>query len=162
MLNISHLRTLIIRPTLQYMEMWSEVAENLVVGTAIQESHATYLKQLGNGPALGLFQMEGVTHDDLWKNYIRYRAPIMNKLYNISIANNTKDTFINEVSAKEMIGNLYYATAMCRIQYLRAPEKLPSNTIRGLAYYWKKYYNTHLGAGTEEEFIHNYQTYNQN
>ena len=49
---------------------------------------------------------------------------------------------------------------MCRVHYYRVSEALPEeNDIEGMARYWKKYYNTPLGAGTEEEFIHNYKEY---
>ncbi len=161
MIDISHLRTLIVRPTLKYMDMWSEVAEDLVVGTAIQESRATYLKQFGTGPAVGIFQMEPATHDDLWNNFIKFRRPIAEKLYNMKMSNHLEPLFV-KVSANEMIGNLYYAVAMCRIQYKRAPTTLPEiGDIGGLAAYWKQYYNTPLGAGTVDEFIHNYTKFNK-
>ena len=47
---------------------------------------------------------------------------------------------------------------MARIHYLRVPEKLPDNLI-GYSRYWKKYYNTEQGKGTEEEFVKNYNMY---
>ena len=56
----------------------------------------------------------------------------------------------------QLKGNLYYAVAMCRIHYYRVSEALP-NDLEGMARYWKKYYNTELGKGTVEEFIHNYE-----
>ena len=54
--------------------------------------------------------------------------------------------------AEEMTGNLYYATAMCRVHYRRVKEPIP-NTVIGQAQYWKRYYNTPLGKGTEENYI---------
>ena len=58
----------------------------------------------------------------------------------------------------EILYNLRYATAMARIHYLRVKESLPNtNDVAGLAKYWKLYYNTPLGRGTEEEFIKNYK-----
>jgi hypothetical protein len=53
-----------------------------------------------------------------------------------------------------------YAAAMCRIKYLRAPDALPSeNDIQAMANYWKKYYNTPLGAGTPKEFKEKWPKY---
>lgn len=53
----------VVRPVLRVMSAWSQPAEDLVMGTAAQESRLTYLRQLGGGPALGLWQMEPATHD---------------------------------------------------------------------------------------------------
>ena len=72
-INTKHLRLYIIRPTLQKINLWSEAAENLLLGTAAQESLlGTYLKQNGNGPALGIYQMEPNTHKDIWIHYLNY------------------------------------------------------------------------------------------
>ncbi len=79
MLNIKHFREQIIRPVLVRLDMHSEAAENLVLGTAIHESNLTHLVQLGGGPALGFYQMEPATEWDLIKNYIRYK-PKLHKL----------------------------------------------------------------------------------
>ena len=49
---------LVIRPALKKLRLWSPSAEELVFGTAIVESGLTYLKQHGDGPALGLWQVE--------------------------------------------------------------------------------------------------------
>ena len=51
---------------------------------------------------------------------------------------------------------------MCRVHYYRAPTKLPeAEDLDGLAHYWKKYYNTELGAGKPEEFREVYSVYNK-
>ena len=44
---------MVIRPALTEINFWSRSAEELVLGTAIVESGLTYLKQYGDGPALG-------------------------------------------------------------------------------------------------------------
>ena len=160
MLDVAQLRVLVVRPVLKYLDMWSESAENLIIGTAIQESHLTYLKQLGGGPAVGLFQMEPNTHDDLWTNYIKFRPPIVTKLQGLTFNRLIQDRFI-PIAANEMIGNMYYATAMCRIHYKRVPAPLPSSNPKDLAMYWKQHYNTPQGAGTPAEFISNYKKYNK-
>ena len=49
-LNAQQLRTLVVRPALQAIGAWSPAAENLVMGTAGQESRLTHLHQLGGGP----------------------------------------------------------------------------------------------------------------
>lgn len=137
----------VIRPALQDSGLYSTASLKLVAGTAATESGmGEYLVQI-KGPALGIFQMEPATHDDLWKNFIllnpAYRA-MMVELFGIH------DT----PSASRLIWNLRYATVMCRLHYRRVKAPLPeANNILGLANYWKKYYNTHLGAGEPQDFV---------
>ena len=45
--------------------------------------------------------------------------------------------------------------AMARVRYMRVAESIPADG-RGLARYWKTYYNTPLGAGTVAEFVANW------
>ena len=61
---------MVIRPALTKINLWSRSAEELVLGTAIVESGLTYLKQRGEGPALGLWQIEPATHEDLYTNFL--------------------------------------------------------------------------------------------
>ena len=155
-INCKDLRELVVRPTLQHLRLWSPAAEDMVLGTAAQESGlGTYLHQVG-GPALGIYQMEPATHNDIWNNYLEYK-PILRKQVEDMLGTSVHDIDSDDNS---LIGNLYYATAMCRIHYLRVPEAMPVHKdTKGYAAYWKKYYNTPLGAGTEQEFIDNYKRY---
>lgn len=148
-MDSNQLRFLVVRPVLEHIGLHSEAAENLVMGTAAQESRLKYIHQLGNGPAKGLFQMEPATHDDIWGNFLEYRD---------DTAGLVLDYFAGgKPDADQMVWNMAYACAMCRVHYLRVPEGLPAaDDIDGLAAYWKEHYNTHLGAGTVEEFIENY------
>jgi len=72
-LDARQLRKLVIRPALLEIELWSEAAEELVLGTAIVESRLSFIKQLGSGPALGLWQIEPDTHRDVYENFLEYR-----------------------------------------------------------------------------------------
>lgn len=157
---IAHLKELVIRPTLLDFELWSESAENLLLGTAAQESQMGYfLKQNlqgqdGKGKALGIYQMEPPTHMDLWLNFLTYKKGLIRKIGSMFAYRGIHPP------ATEMIHNIKYATIMCRLHYLRVKDPLPdSQDILGLAKYWKKSYNTSQGKGTEEEFIENYNRY---
>ena len=62
--------------------------------------------------------------------------------------------------ANELVVNLQFSTVIARIYYLRFPEPLPdANDIEAMAQYWKKYYNTYLGAGTVEDWVEGYKRY---
>jgi hypothetical protein len=149
-LNIAQFREHILQPVLEDIGLYSLAAEELLLGTALQESRLTYLKQIGGGPAVGVFQMEPATHDDIWTNFLEYDASLEAKVIRISHISH----------AEEMIGNLFYATAMCRVHYYRVSEALPdAGDTAHQAAYWKEYYNTPLGAGTVDEYIANWDGY---
>jgi hypothetical protein len=142
-----------VRPALHILDHGGLTAEQLVLGTGIQESLLVHRQQIGGGPALGLFQMEPATHDDCWRNYLNFRK---------ALADRVKQTLNagQQPVAETMRVNNRYAAAMCRMRYLRAPDPLPTpNDIVGMANYWKQYYNTPLGAGTPEEFREKWPQY---
>ena len=148
-MNVSQFKDLIITPTLEAIGMHSPEAVELLLGTAIQESRLEYIKQLPDGPALGVYQMEPATHQDIWENYLEFRPEMADKIKVFSLANGQ--------SSNEMVGNLFYATAMARVHYRRVPKPLPAvGDLEGQADYWKEFYNTFEGAGTVEEYIEHY------
>lgn len=143
-------RKAIVIPALDEIGLWSEAAETLLCGTAIQESGLERVVQEGGGPALGPFQMEPTTHDDIWTNYLTGR-PLALKVDGLMIQ------CLSEHD--QLIGNWFYATAMCRVAYLRAPGDLPAaDDLPALGAYWKAHYNTAKGAGTAEEWVSNYRS----
>jgi len=153
MLDVSQFRTYVVKPVLEYLDMYSPAMENLIVGTALQESKLTYMKQLDNGPAIGVFQMEPATYKDHYTNYLVYNHGLRTKLDGLR-------TGLYDDDAQELAGNLYYATAMTAVHYKRrlkdAPLPAPAD-IAGLAKVYKKFYNTPLGKATEEQFVKNYK-----
>lgn len=158
-INSNHLRHHVIRPALKFINTWSYPAEELLLGTAAQESRmGTYLKQLNGGPAIGIFQMELFTYNDLWASFIKYKPEeFRDRLKMLATRTNSADA---RPSGYDMVGNLYYAAAMARVFYMRIPEALPSESdVVAMAEYWKKYYNTVHGKGTVSEFVHNYQSF---
>ena len=147
-MDATQFRDTIVKPALLALERWSVPAEQLVMGTAAQESQLISTRQSGGGPALGFFQMEPATHDDCWKNFIDFRPALKSKILSIRSASGI-------ANASELATDHMYAAAMCRVRYMRTPESIPRDG-RGLARYWKTHYNTALGAGTIAEFIANW------
>jgi len=145
-----------VRPALSRIGLLNQASIELVMGTAAQESHLQYLRQLGTGPALGLWQMEPATHNDIWTNYLRHKPQLAAAVLSILSAENQRH------DPGELAWNLRYAAAMCRVHYLRVAAPLPAaGDLRGQAAYWKKSYNTVLGAGTELEYVRNYELVRQ-
>jgi len=158
MLDVDHFRTQVVQPVLQTLAVWnagmnSQSAENLLVGTAIQESSLTYLQQLGGGPALGVMQIEPTTCEDVWTNYIGYRktlAPVVQKL-----------SAGLDHSTDQLPWNMGYSVAIARLIFWRVSVPMPSdpNDLETLGQYWKDHYNTAGGAGTTQEWVANYKKY---
>lgn len=141
MIDLAQFRAEIVRPTLKALDMWSASAEILVVGTALVESGLRYLRQI-EGPALGFYQVEPATHDDLSENWLRYRPEIAG------------NAMLRPRQASRMVYDLRYATAICRLIYWRRPEALPPpRDLEGMAQFWKAHYNTALGKGDPAKFV---------
>jgi hypothetical protein len=151
-IDAKQLRDLIIIPALLEIDKYSDAAVNLLLGTCAQESAmGKYLAQVPKPIAKGIFQMEDATHDDIYQNYLKYKQ---------DDSTGFGELFINEKRPEAMIYDLRYAATMCRVHYVRVPKSLPGkDNILGMAEYWKRYYNTELGAGTVDEFMENYQRY---
>jgi hypothetical protein len=144
------LRKLVIAPALAVIGLGGDAAEELLLGTALQESGLRQLTQENGGPALGLWQMEPATHTDIWKNFLGTRfqlAVLVRKLECPGI----EPLF-------QLEGNLYYASAMARLVYRRVEEALPkAGDIEAQAAFYKAHYNTAGGAATAGDYIANWR-----
>ena len=142
----------LIRRVLAGLRLETESAVRLLLGTAAQESAmGKYIRQLGGGPALGIFQMEPATEKDIWANYLSYRSHISQLIYAVTG---------RQGPAPWLEWDLAYQIAMCRIHYLRVPEPLPRADWWEMARYWKQHYNTPEGNGLEHEFVENCRLFN--
>lgn len=144
-----HVRDYVIRPVLDLLPFSNAAtAERLLLGTAAQESRFRYLKQLGKGPALGLWQMEPITFRDLWDRFsVRYSL----------------DRFLvvtEERPQLQLTWNLRFAAVMCRVHYFARPFTMPETaSAEDLGLIWKGHYNTRLGKGKVSEFVENYRRF---
>lgn len=143
-------RDQIIAPSLRAIGLFSEAAEELVLGTALQESGLQALHQVG-GPALGFFQMEPATHDDIWTNFLTGQRELAARLRTLLAG-------VALPKTAQLVGNAYYAAAMCRVFYVRLDAPLPAaGDLAGQAAYYKRHYNTPAGAATADEYIANWR-----
>ncbi|MBF0131810.1 MAG: hypothetical protein HQL75_04380 [Magnetococcales bacterium] len=149
-----HLVECVIQPALQFLNMEGTAVERLLLGTAIQESGCgLYLRQRSHGPALGIFQMEAATHDDIWHNWLHWQIPIRDKVLGYLGRQEQPD-------ASRLVTDLLYAAMMCRLHYRRVASPLPdADDLEGLANYWKRYYNTPQGHGTTQAFADNWNRF---
>jgi hypothetical protein len=150
-MNSQQLLDYIIKPTLEYMEgnYNSKNAQMLLLATAAIESKCGYYIKQINGPALGIWQMEPATYDDIIdncdainENNIKY----YNKIHNLW-------GFDNYGVVHALISHPMYACAMARLKYSMNTAPLPVyNDMHEIYEYYKRIYNTPLGASTFEKF----------
>lgn len=126
----------------------------LLVGTAAAESSLQHRRQRGGGPARGLWQMEPATAHDIFKNYLIHRPRRYAKLMALMLCMSDVPIWTPALIDLEthLEHNDIFACAMCRIHYLRVPEAIPE-TVEQQARYWKQYYNTPLGGGTQGHYV---------
>ena len=161
-MNATQLRDHIVDPVLRHMDMHSESAVLLLMGTAAHESHlGHYIVQRGGGPACGIYQMEPTTASDLLYRYAANRPAIASNL--AAIAGITAPELLSLPHSQlrlKLISDLRLQTAMARLRYWMVPEPLPPvEDIRAIAEYYKAHYNTRLGKATPDDFIADYQRY---
>ena len=134
MIDPRQLRGLVEKVLTQY-SLHSPAAVELILGTiAVESAGGRYIRQI-KGPALGIVQMEPATYRWLVQKY-RLRFPML-----------------LDRPADDLEWDLRLCILMCRLRYFAVPTFLPKAAdTAGLAAYWKKWYNTPLGAGTVEKF----------
>tara|TARA_Y100001963_G_scaffold153069_1_gene239069 strand:- start:3620 stop:4084 length:465 start_codon:yes stop_codon:yes gene_type:complete len=130
------------------LNSYSDDALALVVRTGMAESGYRALKGYGEGnPAIGFWQIEPATLNDMVDNYIKYRPHYSKNL--ISLGMNFNDDMIISV-----ISNMAVQAGLCRLHYRRDKNPIPSwDDLEAQAKYWKRVYNTVEGRGTVEHFI---------
>ncbi|EGX99987.1 hypothetical protein AZA_56441 [Nitrospirillum viridazoti Y2] len=137
-----------VRPALGVLALPADGAfgVNITLGTAAKESGGRFLAQWPTGPALGLWQMEPATHDDVWDNFLHYRPDLAARVSSLLVPGRDR--------TDQLVWNLQYAAAMCRLRYYRVAAPRPDGTdVNALADYWKAHYNTPEGAGKASEFV---------
>lgn len=144
-----HLQEYVLGPAARLLGIGdSPEARALLAGTVAVESAGGRWLHQKQGPAIGIFQMEPATHDDIWNNYIAHRPQAFIR--------------IERRHPEAMHWDLRYSAIMARIHYLRVPEPLPlPSDVEGMGLYWKNHYNTLLGAGTVAKFVKAYREYTE-
>lgn len=149
-------------------EYWKRVA-TLLFGTALHESGMfRYRRQMGflpdtNDGAFSYWQMEraaiaesmdrllmgGSLYDAVWSNLREEGNPSKFLLVGM------EDAVEPAIAALDFLqwpcGD-YLACVLARLYYLSKPGLIPES-LQDQAAYWKKYWNTELGAGTVQQYI---------
>jgi hypothetical protein len=162
-MKIRQLKIFVIEKTLAYLGQGlpgfnCHSAVELLLGTIAQESQFEFLDQVTGpndttlGPAIGPYELEPATTKDNFDNFLNFpqNRALCDRVMSLLAARPSMD--------EQLATNWAFATAMARIKYWRSSVPLAApGDVAGHAHVWKQVYNTPQGAGTEAQFIANYE-----
>jgi len=142
--------TQVVIPALQLLAPagipYSKTAHDLLMGTCAQESiMGLYLVQQ-SGPGVGVFMATPSEVPGIIAKLTAAQQAVLR-----TVAQNGDLTNITQI-----VTNFVYAAMIARAWYWLVPSPLPSDTVAGLWWYYKKHYNTAAGAATETEWNTNW------
>lgn len=149
-MNVVKFHDQILVPALQMpISKFNDVrARHLLLGTAMVESGLNDVVG-DNGQSLSWFQINELTYRDIMQRFLPQRefnvCGILQKYYG---------HYLGMPSFDVLRYRLDLAVHVARLVYYKVAEPLPDySDIKGQAAYWKQYYNTKLGAGTEQKYV---------
>lgn len=146
-MNKKQLKERVIEPTLKQLGLYSSDAVELLLMIAAHESvKGEYIAQI-TGPARGIYQMEGATHNDIHSWLATKKTTLSDAIGDL----------VRKAEADMMMYDLRYATAMARVFFLRFPEALPSGSdVDAMAAYAKRRWNTSAGKANPADYKNAY------
>jgi hypothetical protein len=140
----------IIRLSTRTINKWSPQSEEIQMMVAAHESFlGLHLKQIGGGPARGLYGMELATERDIWRSYLSFKPGLVAQIRALGGPGGPDELHLT--------CNYIYATIMCRIKLLQCPGPLPAaDNVPAMAQYATSFYNGG-GKATVEKYINDYK-----
>ncbi|MBI2784115.1 MAG: hypothetical protein HYX64_08605 [Gammaproteobacteria bacterium] len=139
----------VIRTALKQLGDWSPAAENLLLGTALQESgHSARLRE---GRRLGIYRISPAAHRAVWDKYLVGDPELASRVRGLA----GQHGFLCDPHG-ELATNLKYATAIAWMIYRRHGQNLPdAEDIAGLARHWHRHFHSRP-SGSAEDFVSSY------
>lgn len=148
------LRNYVIKTTLKQLGEWSPAAEQLLLGTAAQESGLGFHLKSGRKQGLGIYQITPRTHINIWDRYLVHLPDLASGIRGLA----SQHEFLAHPHA-ELATNLSYATAIAWMIYRRCNKPLPQDgCIEDIARYWARHFHTKPN-GTAQDFIISYHKF---
>jgi len=138
-----------IRPTLEYLDMYSPAAEQLLLGTAAQESGFDPFYHGSRG--IGIYQITSQQHRRIWDSYLAFIPDLASKVRGLA----SQHLFLQKPD-QELAVNLSYSTAIAWIIYLQSELQLPAaDDAEGLGLFWgHNFSRPPRGSGAQQNFAH--------
>ncbi len=122
----------------------------IMVETAAAETQCgTLVDPTKRGAGRGLFQCDDLPFADTINRSKRTDLELIRSRFGIDMS---------VVKASDLDYSPLLAAIVCRLFYMLRPGSIPA-TVEERAAYWKKYYNTALGAGTVEHYLESAKRY---
>ncbi len=139
----------VIRTALKQLGDWSPAAENLLLGTALQESGRN--ARLREGRRLGIYRISPAAHRAVWDKYLVGDPELASRVRGLA----GQHGFLCDPHG-ELVTNLKYATAIAWMIYRRHGHELPdAGDIAGLARHWHRHFHSRA-SGSAEDFVDSY------
>jgi hypothetical protein len=151
----NELREYVIKPCLELLGENSETAENLLLGTAAQESLLGSHCYCAQTQGFGLYRITAEKHQDVWDSYLVQFPELASQLRGLA----SQQQFLKAPHI-ELTSNLLYSTGIAWMIYRR--NKILTNKpleFSGLAQLWAVHFDN--GTGTyrsTDEFMQTYRT----
>ncbi|AOS97399.1 hypothetical protein AUP74_01969 [Microbulbifer aggregans] len=148
---LDELRLLVIRPTLKHLRAWSAGMENLLLGTAAQESQLGFHLKQGRRHGLGIYQIQPHTHREIWDDYLIGHPALASKVRGLA----SQRDFLDHPHS-ELTTNLRYATAIAWLIYRAADaDKVAEDDVPTMARLWHQHFH-HGPAASQRDFEQSY------
>lgn len=149
--SANELRHLIIRETLKELGDWSLDRENLLLGTAAQESGLG--QNLKEGRLAGIYHISPAAHRAVWDKYLINQPELASTIRGLA----GQRSFLKDPHG-ELISNLKYATAIAWLIYKRTDkELLQGSSLEDLARFWHRHFHTRA-SGRVEDFVASFRS----
>ena len=164
----SQFKRAILTPVLSNMAGYSEDAEMAISMIVAHESlGGEYIEQAipddykinnPNHYGLGICQMEGWVHDDIWANSDNIFRDYRKCFEVINGFEHNIHSTVNIPDANIMCSNHRYAVFMARKRLHMDTKPLPNNPYE-MAKYLKDFWNSEHGAATPDKYLNDWQVW---
>lgn len=142
----------IIKPSLAHLATIKLKADSpasrqfMLAVAAIESRCGEYFKQMGNGPALGIWQVEPATSDDIYEHYLSGEIDLRDCIDSMMVQ-------VWHPGVQQHIVSPMYNCAIARMCVYRQADPMPDFGDKdGMWSLYKKYFNSSLGASTYEKW----------
>ena len=147
-LPADEVRLLVIRETLKELGDWTQAREDLLLGTAIQESGLGHT--LKEGRLAGIYHISPATHRAVWDKYLINQPELASLIRGLA----GQRSFLQDPHG-ELITNLKYATAIAWLIYKRTGHEVSENsTLEDLARFWHRHFHSRPNGKVEDFIVH--------
>jgi hypothetical protein len=147
--SAEEIRYLVVRETLRELGDWSLCNENLLLGTAAQESGLGI--KLKKGRMAGIYLISPAAHRAVWDKYLIHEPELASVVRGMA----GQRSFLQDPHG-ELVTNLKYATAIAWLIYKRSGQQLPEeSTPEELAKFWHRHFHA-KATGRVEDYIRNF------